>query len=182
MKKVMITGVWPLLLLAMFSSVLPAAESQDEVSWGEPLILSSNLAAEVVKSPFAEGDMVKKGALLLQLESSVARARLEQAVAELTHQKLLLTEAQNELQRSEELYERTLLSDHDLDLARIAHAAAQSSYSRARAERVVAQHELALRRVVAPFDAQVLEVFVRAGETINGQFNSVKLIALRPLK
>jgi multidrug efflux system membrane fusion protein len=147
-----------------------------------PLVLSSNLAAEVIKSPVAEGDQVKKGALLLQLESGVARARLAQAEAELAYQKLMLEEAQNELQRNEELYDRTLLSDHDLDVARIAHAAAKSSYSRAKADLTAAGRDLALRRVVAPFDAQVVEVFVRAGETINGQFTSVKLIALRPAK
>ncbi len=174
MNKVMINRAWSLLLLTMFSTVLAAAESQDEA-----LTLSTNLAAEVVKSPLAAGDRVKKGALLLQLEDQVARAQLAQVQAELAHQQLLLTEAQNELKRSEELYERTLLSDHDLVLARIAHAAAQSSYSRARAELAAAQRNLALRRIVAPFDAQVVEIFVQAGETINGQFNSVKLISLR---
>lgn len=174
MNKVVSTrGLW--LLLVMFSSVLPAAEPA-----GEPLMLSTNLAAEVVNSPLTEGEVVKKGALLMQLETGVARARLAQAEAELTHQKLLLAEAQNELQRSEELYERTLLSDHDLDLSRIAHAAAQSSYSRATAELAAAQRNLALRRIVAPFDAQVVKIFVQAGETINGQFNAVKLISLRP--
>ena len=166
--------------LAFFASVANAVELTGEVESTGSLVLSSNLATEVVKNSVTEGDIVKKGALLLQLESSVARSRLAQAEAELAHQKLVLAEAQNELQRSEELYERTLLSDHDLDLSRIAHAAAQSSYSRAVAELTAAQRNLALRRIVAPFDAQVVEIFVRAGETINGQFNAVKLISLRP--
>jgi multidrug efflux system membrane fusion protein len=168
--------------LTLFVGVASAVEADASGESSRSLILSSNLAAEVVKSPVAEGDMVKKGALLLQLESGVARARLAQAEAELAYQKLLLAEAKNELQRNEELYDRTLLSDHDLDLARIAHSAAQSSFSRARAGLTAAQRELALRRIVAPFDAQVLELFVRAGETINGKFNSVKLIALQPVK
>ena len=159
--------------LALFANVTNAADASG------PLILSSNLAAEVNKSPLAEGDRVKKGALLLQLESGVARAQVAQAKAEMAHQKLLLTEAQNELQRSDELYERTLLSDHDLDLARIAHAAAQSSHSRAMAELAAAQRNLAIRRIIAPFDGQVVEIFVQAGETINGRFNAVKLISLR---
>ncbi len=167
--------------LTLFVGAASAVELDASADSSGPLILSSNLAAEVVKSPVAEGERVKKGALLLQLESGVARARLAQAEAELAYQKLVLAEAQNELQRNEELYERTLLSDHDLDLARIAYAAAQSSYSRAKAGLTVAQRELALRRIVAPFDAQVVAVFVQAGETINGQFNAVKLIALRPV-
>ena len=145
------------------------------------LSLSSNLAAEVVEVRVSAGKKVKRGALMLQLENDVARVRLQQARTERAHQELLLKEADNELQRSEELYDRTLLADHDLDLARIAQAAAQSSYQGAVLRVKEAEREMERRRIVAPFDAQVLEVFVQVGETINGTLNSVKLITLSPL-
>ena len=153
-----------------------AAQAEEGV-----LNLSSNLAAEVIEVRVSEGNKVKRGALLLQLENSVATARLQQARAELAHQQLLLKEAENELERSEELYDRTLLADHDLDLARIGHAAANSSYHSALLEVKRAERDLALRRIIAPFDAQVQELHAQAGETINGTLQSVKLITLRRL-
>ncbi len=166
------------LLIACFfiSLATQAAEPQGN---GQTVTLSSNLAAEVVSVKVREGAQVKRGAVLLQLEAVVAQARLKRAEVELAHQELLLKEALNELQRNEELYDRTLLSDHDLDLARIAHAAAQSSHQNAELAVVEAQRELELRRIVAPFDGRVQQLFVQAGETINGRMQAVKLITLR---
>lgn len=175
MNKIFLLAVCVLMSLGTH-----AAESQGKSEAAETLFLSTNLAAEVVAVRVSKGERVKRGTLLLKLEDEVAQARLQQARGELAHQELLFREAEKELQRSEELYERTLLADHDLDLARIAHAAAQSSYNNASLNMKKAQRDLELRRIVAPFDAQVTEIFVQAGETVNGQFNSVKLIALRP--
>ena len=73
------------------------------------------------------------------------------------------------------------LADHDLDMARIALAAAKSSYDGAVYEVTEAQREVQRRRIVAPFEARVQEIHVQAGETINGTLNAVKLITLRPL-
>ncbi|MDH5784735.1 MAG: biotin/lipoyl-binding protein [Chromatiales bacterium] len=143
------------------------------------LTLSSNLAAEVVAVKIKSGERVKKGVLLIQLDTKVAAADLQQARAELAHQKLLLKEAASELQRSEELYDRTLLSEHDLTVARIAEAAAKSSYQRALFAVSEKQHNLDLRQIVAPFNARVLDVYVKTGETINGYYQSVKLITLQ---
>ncbi|MEN8170223.1 MAG: efflux RND transporter periplasmic adaptor subunit [Pseudomonadota bacterium] len=174
----MIMRVWPLIFIALFSASLSAAELQGDVRWADPLTLSTNLNAEVMQAKARIGQHVTKGELLVQLENGVLRAHQAQARAELVHQKLLRAEARNELQRSEELYERTLLSDHDLDLARIAHAAAESGYQRAAAELKAAQRAVELSRIVAPFDGLVVERQVQAGETVNGQFKSVSLYTL----
>jgi RND family efflux transporter MFP subunit len=172
------SAVWLLPLLWLFSHASVAAELEGKVQWLQPLTLATNLAAEVVKVAAAPGQRINKGTLLLQLEDQVARARLAQARSEFAHQKLLLAEAESELQRSEELYDRTLLADHDLVLARIAHAAADSSYQQAAAELEVARRAVALTRIVAPFDALVLERYVERGETVNGQYTPAPLISL----
>jgi RND family efflux transporter MFP subunit len=177
MKK-MGTGVCSLMFFALFSAPLMAADHQSEVRWGDPVTLSSNLEVEVVQATARPGEQVKKGALLVQLDDGVLRARLAAVRAAVAHQMLLLKEAKSELQRSEELYERTLLSDHDLDMARIALAGADSGYQRASAELVAAQRDMAHARVVAPFDGVVLQRHVQTGETLNGRFNAVPLYTL----
>jgi multidrug efflux system membrane fusion protein len=171
------TMVWSLLLLAA-PPPLMAAELEGEVRWGVSLTLSTNLEAEVVQATPRPGEHVRKGALLVQLDDGVLRAQLAAARAAVAHQKLLLSEAKSELQRSEELYERTLLSDHDLDLARIALAGAESGYQRANAELVTAQRDVTHARQVAPFDAVVLARHVQAGEMLNGRFTAVPLYTL----
>lgn len=178
MNKMMRTRAWVLLLSVLGSAPLCAAEIEGKVSWGEPLTLTTTLEAEVVQASVRPGEQIKKGTLLVQLDDEVMRARLAAARAELAHQRLLLSEAKNELQRSEELYERTLLADHDLDLARIALAAADSGYQRASSEQVAAQRMVAQSRVVAPFDAMVLARHVQAGETLTGRFAAVPLYTL----
>lgn len=172
------TGVCSLMFFALFIPPLMAAELQGEVRWGESVTLSTNLDLEVLQATARPGEQIKKGALLVQLDDGVLRARLAAARAAVAHQMLLLKEAKSELQRSEELYERTLLSDHDLDLARIALAGAESGYQRASAELVAAQRDVARTRVVAPFGGMVLQRHVQTGETLNGRFNAVPLYTL----
>lgn len=167
-----------LLLPLFFALPLAAAEVEGVVGWDETITLSSNASAEVIAVGAAAGQWIKKGELLVQLEDGVLRARLSQTSAELRYQELLRAEAKSELERTEELYDRTLLSDHDLDVARIAHAAAESSYQKARAELRSVQRALALRRVMAPFDAMVLQRQVWVGEMINGRYHSVPLYTL----
>ncbi len=168
-------------ILTLFVGVASAGELEAEVEWSRPLTLSTNLSEIVMHSAVRVGEQVKQGTLLLQLNDGVSRARVAHAKSELAYQKLLLAEAKSELQRSEELYDRTLLSDHDLDMARIAHAAAQSSYNRAQLTLREAQRDLSLRRLVAPFDARVMDLHVQQGETINGQYHAVPLVTLRAL-
>lgn len=178
MKVMTGTRVWLPLILMLLVAPLGAAELQGEVGWGEAVTLSTTLEAEVVRVTARPGEVVKRGVLLLQLDDEVARAQLAAAQAEVTHQTLLLREAGNELQRSEELYDRALLSDHDLDLARIAHAAANSSYQRASAGLAAAERTVAQTRLVAPFDGVVLRRHVQAGERVNGRLHAVPLYVL----
>lgn len=169
------------LLLALLSSTVSAAELEGHVDWAEPVTLSTNLAAQVMRVNATPGQRVKQGELLLQLEDKVSRAQREQARAEVAHQKLLRAEAQSELQRSEELYARTLLSDHDLDVSRIAAAAAESSYQGAMARLQAAQRALELSGIQAPFDGLITQQLVQAGETVNGQHTAAPLFILVPV-
>lgn len=171
-------GIWVSLLLTGLSSVALAAELEGEVRWADILTVSTNLKGEVVRADSRPGELIKKGSLLVQLEDRVLRARKAQAQAELAHQELLLAEAKSELERTEELYDRTLLSDHDLVLARVAHAEANSSYQRATAELAAAKRTLELSRITAPFESVVVARHVIAGETVNGTFTSVPLYTL----
>lgn len=136
------------------------------VDWAQRTALSTATSGVVEKVLVRAGDRVKKGDTLMQLEQRALRARMAQAMAELKHQKLLREEATRELQRSQELYDRTLLADHDLQLAKIADADAEASYQRSRAAYHQAQEDLNNSEIKAPFDAVVVTRMVQPAETV----------------
>ena len=74
----------------------------------------------VIEEVFVEvGQSIKKDQILLRFDSRLIDSNLTAAKAKLQAEKLNLEEAKKENERAEELYERTVLSDHDLQKAKI---------------------------------------------------------------
>lgn len=155
-----------LLLCAFTAPGFSQAAWDGAVDWAQRTALSTATSGVVDKVLVRAGDRVKKGAILMQLEQGALRARLQQARAEMKHQKLLREEATRELERSQELYDRTLLADHDLDLAKIADADAEASYQRSRAAYHQAQEDVKNSELRAPFDALIVARLVQPAETV----------------
>jgi membrane fusion protein (multidrug efflux system) len=107
---------------------------------------------QVVAVDVAEGDLVKAGQTLVQLDPDVAGARLQQARA-----RALL--ARRELNRTEQLAAHKGVSERQLDEARAASGAADAD------ERLA---ELALRycTLASPFDGRVVQKPVDVGNQI----------------
>lgn len=117
---------------------------------------------------FREGQSVKRGAILVRLDSAEARARVAAAEADL---KL----AESRFNRSEELVAQNFISRQALDEAR-----AQLDILRARLQ----QERVALDRTVlrAPFDATVGLRLVSPGAYVGKGSDIVRLDALANLK
>jgi len=146
--------------------VVVAAAWDGVIDWAQRTALSTATSGVVEKVLVRAGDRVKKGETLLKLEQGALRAGFDQARAELHHQKLLREEAKRELERTQELYARTLLADHDLQLAKIDYANAEAAYQRSRAGYHQAHEALQNSELHAPFDAVVLERRVQPAETV----------------
>jgi HlyD family secretion protein len=128
--------------------------------------------------PFDEGDLVKKGDVLLKLDDSAQRARLGLAQRELEatearrHQACVQAErAEQERERFRRLHEQKVVSEDVLDGARAAAAsaraacdAAASDVERARSSIGVAKVELDKTTLIAPFDGIVAEISIELGE------------------
>ncbi|HEY0720607.1 MAG TPA: efflux RND transporter periplasmic adaptor subunit [Gammaproteobacteria bacterium] len=155
-----------------------AGELTGEVQWAQRIELGTPQSGIVVEVPVAAGELVKKGQLLVQLESRGLQARVRRAEAELAKARMEREEGQRELERAQELYERTLLSNHDLEQAKIAFAAVNSRYQAANATQVEARLELEQSSVKAPFDGVVLQRNVEVGQTVVSALQSVPLITL----
>lgn len=166
------------LLLCLISLPGFAAQWNGIVDWSQRTELGSTVSGVVTSMPVKAGDRVKKGQLLLQLEQGALQARLAQGQAEMKHRELMLADASKELERAEELYARTLLADHDLDLAKIAHAEAEATYQASRAAYRQAREDLDNSSLRAPFDAVVLARHVQPAETVISRCQGQPLITL----
>ena len=136
------------------------------LDWVAPLELSTPRSGLVREVLVASGDRVAGGAPLARLEMRDARAHLAAAQAALNATRAAMEEAARERDRTQEIYDRTLLSDHDLQLAQIALIEAEADYRAAQAAQVDAQLQVEYSELRAPYPALVLGVEVQPGQTV----------------
>jgi len=96
--------------------------------------ISAEISGEIVQLPYKEGDTVKKGDLLVKIKAETYGARINQQQAGVQYSRTQVEVAENnlkkaelELQRTEQLFQSGLVSQSDLDNARIAYQVAQSN-------------------------------------------------------
>lgn len=155
-----------------------AQELAGVVQWSQRVELGTPVSGVIVAVPVKSGERVVKGALLVQLETRALQARVRKAEAEQGKLKRVRDEAQRELERANQLYERTLLSNHDLEQAKIAFAEANSRYQGGSADLVEARLALEQSAVRAPFDGVVLQRNAEVGQTVVSALQSVPLVTL----
>jgi multidrug efflux pump subunit AcrA (membrane-fusion protein) len=88
--------------------------------------LTTRVSGVVEEVLVSEGQKVTKGTLLLRLNPVILQARLDEAMADEDRAKADEADAKRELERAQELYERTVSSTTELDAASLAYARAQA--------------------------------------------------------
>lgn len=96
--------------------------------------ISAEISGEIINLPYKEGDTVKKGDLLVKIKAETYGARINQQQAGVQYSRTQVEVSENnlkkaelELQRTEQLFNSGLVSQSDLDNARIAYQVAQSN-------------------------------------------------------
>ncbi len=142
--------------------------------------LGAQRAGRVMDVPFREGAVVAEGALLVLLDTSTARARLDVTQRDLDASeasadaaRAAFDYAQAEYTRTSSLFERKLVSQDQMDraqsrfdTARADHTAAVARLASARANVHLAQDDLDHLRVTAPFGGVVAQRLVEIGESV----------------
>ncbi|MCK7548842.1 efflux RND transporter periplasmic adaptor subunit [Marinobacter koreensis] len=128
--------------------------------------VSAQTSGTVQKLPFDVDDSVAAGQLIVQLEDSEQRARLNQAQAGLEEAQAALVDARQRFKRIEAVHERGLVSRQEFDQARNNLAAAQARVERAQAGVDEAQKQLGYTRIVAPYSGILTERHVQIGESV----------------
>jgi multidrug efflux system membrane fusion protein len=152
------------------------AEIAGEVVWARTAELSLPASGRVEKIAVLPGAAVEAGQVVLKLDARTVRATLADTRAAQHAAELRRAEAQREWDRAKELYDRTVLSERELQLAEIGFAAADAQYQAVRTAAVRAAVELEYTRLTAPFDAWVLAVYVAPGQAVVNQVQAVPLM------
>ncbi|MEE8286238.1 MAG: efflux RND transporter periplasmic adaptor subunit [Gammaproteobacteria bacterium] len=163
------------------ASIQPVAATQEvdaTLHWARRVELGMLVSGVVQEVTAGNGEHVLAGQALVILDARDFEARLAGAMAHLAGVLPALEEAREELVRAEDLYDRTLLSEHDLELSRV--AVAKLKAERAHADARVARATLRLERgtLRAPFAGIVVARSVEAGQAIVSRCESRTLMVL----
>jgi membrane fusion protein, multidrug efflux system len=134
----------------------------------ESVIIRPEIAGRITQINFVEGQKVKKGQVLVQLDSSIERAELAQAQAA-----LVLAKANYE--RADELVKRNAGTGRALDEARAALRTQEAAVQ-------LSQARLDKFTLVAPFDSMIGLRKMSIGDYVSGGAELVNVEMVDPLK
>ena len=128
--------------------------------------LTADVAAPVAKVLVKEGQRVRKGQLLIELDSEKLQIEVTRAAEALKQARSRLQESYTGLQRREQLAKQQTLSAELLDSARHDHSRSQAAVEEARAALRLAERGLRDAKVLSPVAAVVDKQHVEVGENV----------------
>jgi HlyD family secretion protein len=159
--------------------------------------ISPEVAGEIIEMPVKEGNVVKRGDLLVRIKPDLYKAQYEQNEANLAAAKTIavqskaqLEKAQDDLNRAKDLYAKTLISDSDFKATTTAMEVAQANYDNAiaqirRSEGLLSQakDQLDKTTIYAPMDGTISALEAEIGERVvaTGQFTGTEVMRIANL-
>ncbi|MBD3275712.1 MAG: efflux RND transporter periplasmic adaptor subunit [Candidatus Marinimicrobia bacterium] len=130
--------------------------------------ISANVSGEIISLGVEEGDNVEKGQFLVQLDQERYTAAVDQAESRLQSTQADLKLARSELKRIEELHEKGLASEAELESAQARMETSESNVSQARASLKQARDDMEKTRILSPISGTVTNLQKEAGEIALG--------------
>lgn len=129
--------------------------------------VSAQTAGRIQEINFDVDDYVEAGSVLIRFTDVEQKTDLQKAEADLAGARARLVEASEEYARAENLKERGLGSQRDLDRALSARKSAQANVNAGESAVVAARQQLEYTVVRAPYPGIVTKRFVELGETVS---------------
>lgn len=172
-------GVVSIVLLSVAAAAYPQGSSPDAPTDGA-VGLGVPVSGVIVELGVAPGEQVKRGQPLLSLDPRPFRLRLRAVEATVARLRPARDERVRELERAQELYDRTVLSDVELQHARNAAEMAAAAYDEAESARDLAALQLEYSVLRAPSDGSVVGVEAAVGQVVVNRCQAVPLIWFEP--
>lgn len=156
------TGPVPVeVALAQVRDVSDDTSAVGSLSAWQGVMIRPEVSGRIVRLGFADGQRVKAGQLLVQMDDALQQARLSEAQAQADI-------ARTTLQRNRELVAQNFVTQSVVDQA-------QANLNVAAAQVALARAELARLRIVAPFDGQTGIRAVNVGDVVQDGADLVSL-------
>jgi multidrug efflux system membrane fusion protein len=166
------------LLLCGSISTAIAEEYDSTLLWSQRVELSTPVNG-VVHEVFAQtGKIAAKGEVLVQIDPRNFKAQLKYAKANLKSAEQNAQEAKRELDRQMDMYERTMLSDHDLQVAKNNHVSSLALLQQAESELTKANLNLEYSAIRAPFNAVVIDTKAVKGQVVSSEITPPVLVTV----
>lgn len=128
--------------------------------------VSAQTAGRIAEVPYDVDDFVEAGAVLVRFTDVEQQSALRQAEAQLAEARARSTEADEEYRRAQNLQERGLGSQRDLDTALASRKTAAARVTSADSAVESSRQQLAYTVVTAPYPGIVTERHVEVGESV----------------
>ncbi len=155
-----------------------AADLPATLQWSQRAELAAPVSGVVQTVYVNVGDRVRKGQVLVALDATAYNAGVAEARAELAHAQEEDRDAKRNLDRVQELYNRTVISMTELEQAQLRNVRAKSKVEEAQAKLATNQQRLREAAVRAPFDALVLARQVEPGQAVASQLQPQPLVVV----
>ncbi|MES9945829.1 MAG: efflux RND transporter periplasmic adaptor subunit [Candidatus Thiodiazotropha sp.] len=167
-----------LIICLLFTGQLFARDLEAVTDWKNRVELTTLVSGMVGRINVEVGASVKRGEVLLELDQRRYQSRLAAAESRLEATSQQNEEAKRELDRALELYDRTLLSDHERKQAEIAAATSDAAYREAEAKLVTIRLQREYSRITAPFNGVVESIHVQPGQAVINRYAPMPLLTL----
>jgi len=159
--------------------------------------ITPEVSGEIIALPFREGDVVKKGDVIIKIKTEVYQAQVKQEEARLTAMRASAEQARAQLSKVEEdylhqheLFDRHLVSQTDFKAAATSLKVAQNAAAAATAQVQAGEGSLDQTRdqlskttIFAPMDGTVSSRSVEIGERVagSGLYNATEVMRIADL-
>ena len=135
--------------------------------------LRSKAGGEIMQLNFVEGQQVQKGELLIAVDQRLTLNDYEQSKADLATAEAAVRQQENNNNRSQELFQKGLISQQELDQANVDYIRAKSTLVKAKASLASAEERLRETRIMAPIAGTILSRNVEIGQIISSAVSNV---------
>jgi len=129
--------------------------------------VTPEVGGKIAKIYIEEGDSVRKGQILAELDTRATRLQLDQAKAAVAVAQANYTDAEKNMERMERLRKENAVSEQQYEKIRLAFDAAKAELQRAEATANLANYNLDVSIMEAPFSGVIASKNAEVGDVIN---------------
>lgn len=182
---------------AVRRTILQTVSATGKIQPETEVKISPEVAGEIIDLPVEDGMSVKKGDLLVKIKPDSYKALLEQQEAAISaakatnlQQKATMLKSEHDFKRSQDLFEKKLISEQEYNAAEAAYDVAKNTFEsslheieRAQASSSQARDQLSKTTIYAPMDGTITVLNSKLGERLvaTNQFAGTEVMRVADL-